>query len=486
MTLSIRTKLFLTLLIASALVVAGMLAFMRWSFERGLIELVDARQEERIARIGDRLTEIHRRDGGWERLRADKRLWVAALTGQERGASQQDGRHGPGWGWMRHGLDGAAWPPEHALRRHPRDGAPVPLELRLMLLAADGSIVYGRPELLPTTRRYPLVTDGVTVGELALLPGPSIGDLGEQRFQEHQTSALLLVALAMIALSAALSLPLSDRLARPLQGFQATARRLAAGDYSARVATMGNDELGRLGRDINALAEALERTEQARRCWVADISHELRTPLAVLRAELEALQDGLRPLDRAAVDSLLDDALRLGRLVDDLYELSMSDLGALGYRKTATDPTAVLAGDTTAIAGRFADAGLALTLDNRLGGPVTLQADGQRLSQLFGNLLRNSLQYTDAGGGLRIVLAREASDLAIDFQDTPPGVSPDDLPRLFERLFRVEGSRSRATGGAGLGLAICRNIVAAHGGTIEARPSPQGGLWIAIRLPLPA
>lgn len=353
-----------------------------------------------------------------------------------------------------------------------------------MLLDADGTIVYGRPELLGDTRRYPLDLEGRPIGELALLPGPSISDLGEIRFREHHSSMLLVIALAMISLSTALSFPLAKRLVRPVRDFQTAARQLAAGDYKSRVGAVGNDELGLLGRDINSLAAALESNEQARRRWIADISHELRTPLALLRAELEALQDGVRPLNTTAVDSLHGDALRLGRLVDDLYELSMSDLGALSYRKADTDVLQVLSTDIESFRARFEAMKMDIILNNRLTGKPVLRADEHRLSQLFRNLLRNSLQHTDGGGRLEVALARQDHALTVDFQDTAPGVPADALPRLFERLYRVDHSRNRDRGGAGLGLAICRNIVEAHGGTIEAKPSTIGGLWIRIRLPV--
>jgi two-component system, OmpR family, sensor histidine kinase BaeS len=489
MTLSIRTKLFLTLLLASSLVVAGMLLFMRWSFHQGLGEFARARQEERIEQIVDRLAGLYRRDDGWERLRTDKRLWIAALAGsgnrRTEGGRQKDGisfhRR-----WMRHATgEPGVWPPDRVLQAHPPGALPRPVELRLMLLDAGDSILYGRPQLLASaTKSYPIEVDGQRVGSLALLPGPPIAERGEIRFLERQTSAFLVIALAMVALSAALAFPLAKRLVRPVQDFQGTAQRLSAGDYTARVAVMGDDELGRLGRDLNGLAEALERNEHARRRWVADISHELRTPLAVLRAELEALQDGVRPLDRAAVDSLHGDALRLGRLVDDLYELSMSDLGALTYRKTETDPARVLMADVEAFQTKFAAARLTLTLNNRLAEHPVLQADAHRLSQLFRNLLRNSLQYTDTGGELKVIISRNGNELVIDFQDTAPGVPLDALPHLFERLYRVESSRSRNTGGGGLGLAIAKNIAEAHGGRLEARAAPEGGLWMRIRLPL--
>lgn len=489
MTLSIRTKLFLALLGMGTLVVVAMLAFMAWAFERGLVELVQGREQRQIAAIAERLAEVYRRDGGWDLLRGDRHLWVATLFGREGGTGPGMGARLQGLGPGPHRrqrdlLQPGVWPPARALGPLPADATPQPVEFRLMLLDAAGDIVYGRPQLLPGANRFPIELDGVKVGELALLPGPSAADLGEIQFQARHARALMLIALGTIGLSALVAFALTRRLVRPVHGFQETARRLAGGDLRARVAATGDDELGRLGQDLNTLAETLEANEQARRRWVADISHELRTPLALLRAQLEALQDGVRPLDRPAVDALHADTLRLGRVVDDLYDLSMTDLGAQSYHKLDMDPIQVLTDDIEAFRPRFAAAGLSLTLDDHQGRPARLQADAQRLSQLFRNLLRNSLRYTDRGGGLAVAFKNTSSALVIDFQDSPPGVPEEALPRLFERLYRVEGSRSRDTGGAGLGLAIARNICEAHGGRIEARPAPQGGLWIRVELPL--
>ena len=488
--MTIHIKLFLTLFAVCTLVAVGLLAFVRWSFEQGFVEFVAARQEERLTGLAERLAERYLQDGGWQRLRADKGLWLALLLDRDqplRPGREPPRGYPPPRGWLRHALqdNSSVWPPERPPRRPEQEPLSRPLELRLMLLDAAGAIIYGRPELLADiTRRLPVEVDDAPVGYLALLPGPNLAELGELQFLEHQTSALLLIALAMVALSAALSFPLAKRLVRPVRAFQQTAQALAAGRYTARVAIQGDDELGHLGRDLNALAAALEHNEQARRRWVADIAHELRTPLAVLRAELEALQDGVRPLEPTAVDSLHADVLRLGHLVDDLYELSMTDLGALSYRLAETDPAAVLAADVETFTSSFTEAGLTLALENRLPAAVQCQADARRLSQLFRNLLSNSLRYTDRGGSLSVILSREGDRLLVDFQDTAPGVPPEALPRLFDRLYRVEGSRRRATGGAGLGLAICHNIVEAHGGAISARPSPRGGLWVRVELPL--
>jgi two-component system sensor histidine kinase BaeS len=487
MSLSVRTKLFLTLLLASLIAVIGTSAFVRWSMQRGLTELVNARESERIAEIADRLVALHAQDGSWERLRQDKRLWVALLMGRGERMLRERGRPHRGHlpPWMPRNLgEGGVWPPGHALEHQAKGDGSVPLALRLMLLDGSGNLIYGRESLLSGTLRIPLELEGSTLGQLALIPGPPLAEWPELEFQARQGGRLWIIAGGMLLVSAALAYPLSRRLVHPLHGFQETMGRLASGDYGARVSVQGGDEIARLGRDLNALATALDQHEHARRRWVADISHELRTPIALLRAELEALQDGVRPLEGASVDRLHLDTLRLGRLVDDLYQLSMSDLGALSYRMVRTDPGEVLEADLDSFRPRFAAAGLSLSFEDKRESAREVRGDPDRLSQLFRNLLHNSLQYTDPGGGLSVTLGQEGGLVLVDFRDSAPGVPPEALDQLFERLYRLDQSRSRYTGGAGLGLAIAKNVVEAHGGSIRAQPSPCGGLWIRVELPI--
>ncbi|UHD14465.1 ATP-binding protein [Thiocapsa bogorovii] len=503
MSLSIHTKVFLMLLLACVLVLSGTQAFVHWSLQRGLVELAEAREQARIEVIGERLTEIYAREESWAALRASPRLWLGALLGRDWPPEGRRGRPGeisrpPPWARRfigpHHEADGGdrfVWPPAPTLRDERRDqGAPI--EQRLMLLDAEGTLIYGRPELLADTRRFPLHLDGTPIGELAVIAGPPVAELADLHFVERQGGRLWLIVAAMLALAAALAYPLSSRLIRPVNEFQRTARRLAAGDYDARVAIRGGDEIARLGRDINALADALGRNDRARRQWVADISHELRTPISLLRAHLEAMQDGVRPLERAQIDRLHGDVLRLSRLVEDLNDLATTDLGALAYRMQEIDLAELLREHIEAFRTRFEAAGLDLVFDNRLAGGrdpdpavgAPLCADAGRISQLFGNLLHNSLSYTDSGGGLTVTLdAAPLGGYRITFEDTAPGVPTEDLPRLFERLYRVDASRSRHTGGAGLGLAIAKNVVLAHGGTIEAQAADAGGCAIRIELP---
>jgi len=241
------------------------------------------------------------------------------------------------------------------------------------------------------------------------------------------------------------------------------------------------DELGRLAEDFNRLAQALERNEQLRRRFMADVSHELRTPLAIVKGELEAIEDGVRPLSRESLASLNHEVAALGKLVDDLYQLALADVGALAYRKEPVEITQLLQEAVDSLGERFNERRLSVETDL---APARAFADGDRLTQAFRNLLENSLRYTDAGGRVRIVARRHAGKIRIVVEDSDPGVPAQAMPHLFERFYRVDGSRSRANGGAGLGLAICRSIVEAHDGEIKARSSPLGGLAVEIELPV--
>ena len=226
----------------------------------------------------------------------------------------------------------------------------------------------------------------------------------------------------------------------------------------------------------------LAQNTTARQRWFADISHELRTPLAVLSGEIDAVLDGVRPLDRERIVSLQQEVLHLQRLVDDLYVLARADLGALHYRKHAFDLATLLRERVDAAQPGFAQAGLAV--DAQLPESLEFVGDEDRLQQLVDNLLANSRRYTAAGGTVRIALAVRGRHAELVVEDSAPGVPEAALPRLFDHLFRVDAARSRAAGGAGLGLAIGKRIVEAHGGRVAATHSALGGLRVTVSLPV--
>jgi two-component system sensor histidine kinase BaeS len=260
--------------------------------------------------------------------------------------------------------------------------------------------------------------------------------------------------------------------------------RLSAGDYSQRMQEQRQDELGQLTRDIDHLATTLEESQSARRRLLADVSHELRTPLTVLSGEIEALKDGLRAFDDTQLDSLDQEVQRLRHLVNDLYQLSLSDAGGLRYEFASMDLAQCVRDASANLQTRASQAGLSLHIKADSSSQVLVFADVRRIDQLLSNLLENAIAYTDAPGTVEINLSSNDQRVMLRIDDTAPGASESECEQLFEPLYRKESSRTRRSGGAGLGLAICRNIVTAHGGTILAAPSPLGGISIVIDLPL--
>jgi two-component system sensor histidine kinase BaeS len=303
-------------------------------------------------------------------------------------------------------------------------------------------------------------------------------------FLARQYRGIVLTALLLTLLAVAGAVWVGRRWLRPVRDVQHAARRVAEGAFDVRLVPHGNDELADLSRDINAMAASLQQLEASRRRWMAELSHEMRTPLAVLRGEVEALVDGVRPLTAAALLSLQEEVARVTRLVDDFHQLALSDLRALPCSFAPVQPAALVRDAVGRVATRARAASLALDVDT---APVPLLAhwDPQRIGQLLSNLLENSLRYTDAPGRISLHLRAEGlAHTVLSVDDSAPGVPAADEARLFEPLYRADASRSRRLGGSGLGLAICRAIVRSHGGHIEAGASPLGGLRVVITLPL--
>ncbi|HTP65411.1 MAG TPA: ATP-binding protein [Geobacteraceae bacterium] len=480
MKISITYRLFLAILAATLLAVLSMLFIMQWSIDRGFLGFVHSMEQRRLARLSEQLAESYAEHGNWDFLRRDPSLWnrLVAMSGTE----EEGFPKGPGSPpFPGDGPPGGEGPPPSG----PLTPPPLPprFHIPVFLLDAAKKPLIGPGDIPSDAVLQPIRCRQQIVGYVGLLQHRNLADIRRFQFVREQRSALFLVAMALLLLTAALSLLLANRLVRPIRALAGAARELAAGRYGTRVPVASSDELGRLAGDFNYLALTLEKNEEARRQWVADISHELRTPLAVLRGEIEALQDGIRELNPDSIHSLHGEVMRLSRLVDDLYQLSLSDLGALTYRKEELDMAGPLVEALSPYIQEFSRKGIKVSEDIPRGRHMMF-GDHERLRQLFANLFDNTLKYTDEGGKLVISCDRGDGTVIIDIQDSAPGVPSGDLARLFDRLYRVETSRSRSAGGAGLGLAICRNIAEAHAGAISARPSSLGGLWIRVTLPL--
>lgn len=337
-----------------------------------------------------------------------------------------------------------------------------------------------KPTLSSGTATAGLVTFVISSG--AVFVGMTAGAHGAPSL-----ATLGLLGLAIVTASATVGM-LASRLERRrfqgvLDALERTAAKLGSSDGRSTAASL-DDELARRCRGLEATAERLEREGQARRQWVADTAHEVRTPLAVLHAELDALLDGVRPIDRSAIESLKAELARLTELAASLGQLMIVDQKQLEFAPEPVDLEALCRTSLDAFRVRFASAGLVpeFRIEPSASG-ARAWVDPSRARQVLANLLENSLRYTAPGGQVAVRVEREEGSVAFHVEDGAPAVPEPSLPKLFERFFRVEPSRSRALGGSGLGLAICKELVVAHGGTIEASPSPLGGLRITVRLP---
>ena len=284
-----------------------------------------------------------------------------------------------------------------------------------------------------------------------------------------------------LVVAVALAYLLARNVSRPVRQLVTAVKELSRGEYMVRASVETRDEIGRLASHVNQLAETLEKNRTVRQRWMADIAHELRTPVAILKGEIEAFADGVRQADDRMSTSLREEVDHLSQMVDDLQALALADAGALNLHKEKTDLSLLLSQAGDSFRPRLADRGIRLELQAE--DEVTLPGDPHRLRQLLHNLLQNSCSYVERNGLVRMRLRENRGQVEFLLEDSGPGVIEEQLGKLFDRFFRVESSRSRATGGTGLGLSICRNIVEAHGGKIQALHSELGGLKIQILLP---
>lgn len=494
MQLKLAYKIFLAFLLTSFMVVALMVGSMRYFVSRNFADYVNQTALDRLDALVDALSAEYQRDQGWQHLKDRPDLWRDILRSvrpwrefDRRPSPETDEPAGPpvpGPHTLHEGnppgAEDSGLPPEKSaapLRRLPRG---------LSLFDAQKQHIAGRP-LRGAPDGYSLreiTVNGRTVGWLGLYKRENLSNPLVVSFIKAQSLIFYTIGGGILLLAAIVSFLLSKHLLAPIRQLTAGTRALTAFEFDAKIDVRTKDELGQLAADFNRMADTLKNYENMRRQWIADISHELRTPLAILKGEIEALQDGVRNPTEDNLASLQSEVNRLSKLVEDLHLLSLADTKNLLTRKDDIAPFEILQQMVTHYQSRLASRKIDVHLELKTGSPVTLKGDADRLAQLFINLLENTLRYTDSPGVLKIKALRTDSRLTISFEDTGPGVPPEAIGRLFDRLYRVDTSRSRELGGSGLGLAICKQIVEAHGGTIQAANASSGGLLIRIELPL--
>lgn len=478
MRLSISQKLNLSFLGLTLLVLIATLGLARWSFERGFLDYVNALEQTRLERIGRDLELQYLADGeSWATLTSER--FVALLVkSAPREPFHRDSR--PPEAPPHIDESGDRRPSKERRPPPPRKGELGP---PTALFDSTGQQIAGARlgSRVAEYVRVPVVVRGTTVGELRSEPRRQLDSPLETEFSRQQMSTSVVIGIVSLALALSVSLLLARALLAPVRRMITGVARLSSGDYSGQLNKSRTDELGQLMSDLDRLANVLEQSRSSRRRWLADISHELRTPLTVLVGEIEALKDGVRSFDQQQIHSLDEEVQRLRHLIDDLYELSLSDVGGLRYEFTTVDLKDCLEAAIGTIRKRASERGIELLVNSDTD--ILVNADAKRMHQLFRNLIENSLAYTDSPGRVEVAVTRDVEHAVIEIQDTPPGVTDAECEKLFEPLYRIDASRSRSTAGAGLGLAICRNIVEAHGGVISASPSGLGGLCMRIEIP---
>ena len=348
----------------------------------------------------------------------------------------------------------------------------------LVVVDHTGELTGQRLERRTLAQGVPLTADGQRVGYLVPREGAA-----EAQLRRSVTRTIALTGAAAALLAIALGWWLTRRALQPLNELNRAAGQIGAGDLAYRVPVASGDEVGRLAGRFNEMATALERDERLRQQMVNDIAHELRTPLTVMQGHLEALQDGVFALNVEALKPIHDETLLLGRLVGDLRDLARAESGRLELELSPLEPSALLARAERQFRGEAEAAGVALRVSAPDGLP-RIQGDAQRLGQVLTNLVANALRYTPRGGQVTLSARLEGSWLALDVADSGTGIAPEDLPLVFERFYRADRSRRRDAGHSGLGLAIARQLVEAHGGTLTVTSQVGVGSVFTVRLPL--
>ncbi|MFZ6864056.1 ATP-binding protein [Undibacterium sp. Ji67W] len=485
MQLSIAKKLAIAITAIVILSIGTMAWVSSQNLKRGFISYLNELEQQDLKKLSQLLAEDFRQHGNFDRFYHDRGN-MRDLLDQLRPHSPEEHREQP---QPPPDTNDAATPLDMQALEGPSEQRPPPdptgFAQRLSLIDAHGKVIIG-PKDAATAQDgswQKIIFDKQVIGNLRLAPLRNISNGNGLVFVRIQIQQTIWLGAALIVFALIFSIYLARYLLRPLKSLHKVTKRIAKGQFQARAEIVSYDELGELSKDINSMARSLQQNEIQRRQMLADISHELRTPLTVILGEIEALIDGVRTSSPAAMESLHAEAIHLNKLVDDVRQLTLADAGDLRYEFGRIDIVVLINSIMQRYSNRLEKA--QISVEKVLPAePTFVRADTVRLTQVISNLLENSIRYTDSPGKLSLTVASSRNFVEICIEDSAPGVPPHAHALLFDRLYRVDQARSRAHGGSGLGLSICRALLAAHDGEINAMSSDLGGLKLLIRLPL--
>jgi two-component system sensor histidine kinase BaeS len=469
-------EIFGVFLLASLVLVILTIAALRFFFYVGFQEYVHKKDLQKLPYVAQVLEREYTRPGAWNKLKGNPDAWyeiLSAASTLQRSADENPKDRNRDQGDKSAGL-------KTKKKRGHRYWQ------EFFLLDEKKKVLAGNPGDKDTEEILELKVDGRTVGWLGVrIRSPKWSPL-DVAFMEQQFRMFYIMGAGVFLLAALISILLSKRLLGPIKKLTQGTQALASRRFDTRIGVRTSNELGRLAHDFNQMAETLETYEKMRQDWISDISHELRTPLAILQGEIQALQEGVRSVTPESIDSLKAEIDNLAKLVEDLHLLALADSEGLVKREDQIRPLKILAQQVEAFKEQMNRRKITVRMDLKGAESLQVIGDEDRLGRVFSNILQNSLQYTDSPGTLDIRAVDKADRMEITFEDSPPGVPDEALGRLFDRLYRVDASRSRTLGGSGLGLSIARQIVKSHGGTITASHGSAGGIKVTITLPLAA
>ncbi|MCL6638888.1 MAG: HAMP domain-containing protein [Firmicutes bacterium] len=472
MKLGVKISVFMVALALLATVVTALWAVgaVRKSFHF----YVERNMNYRLQRIQAELADYYREKGSWSGVQS---LFEGTQPGR-----------GLGFGYGRFGFGGAAGG-QRMMGPGPRGPMGGPGTGDVLLADGTGTVIAGSDlSFLGKTDVRLSLKDGLAVE----VDGKKIGTLylvntfygeWEREFLNSVTKAAAWAGIAAVLLALFLGVLISGHLTGPLRDLTAAARRLSERDLSFRVRVRTRDEIGELAASFNQMAENMERNEKLRRNLVADTAHELRTPLAILRGNLESLQEGVVQPSAEVIMSLHDEVVRISRLVNELQDVSLAEAGELRLNRLPVEAGELVERVMVPLSGEAQARGIRLQV-NIAGNLPQIWVDPDRIVQVLLNLLGNALRYTPEGGEIELSVRQEGEEVLFTVRDTGVGIEPGELNNIFERFYRTGQSRSRSGGGAGLGLAIARSLVEAHGGTIRAESTRGEGSTFTFSIPL--
>jgi signal transduction histidine kinase len=354
-----------------------------------------------------------------------------------------------------------------------------PLSMREFYSGAISRFFPDQPPSIVTVQatQIPSQATGDLVAEVLEYVDPPLSNL-QASFQR----SLLIAGIAAGFAGLLIVMLLTRQALAPIRNLTAAARGLGAGDLSQRVPDSGSDDIGKLANTFNTMAGDLELAVDQRRQLTADVAHELRTPLTNIQGYIEAIKDGVVEPDEQTIDTIHTQTLHLATLIEDLRILAIVDAGALALNKSHGSPLLVIQDSVAHFSQRAREREIDLAVSVS-GSDVTLDFDETRVRQIVSNLVDNALTHTPNNGIISISLVGESTGLTMSVSDSGPGISRDDIPRIFDQFYRADQSRTRATGGAGLGLTIVKRLVEAHGGQISVASEPDHGATFTVVLP---